>query len=232
MKKIKTLPLSALGVLMVLTLTGCGSSSATPGNLLSGNVEERPSMETLPTTDIPRDRFTEKMQFAWLLAEQTFELPRPAVPTGGTAQEIQEWTEHVLQAWLAQKNRMVEAARAELDSAASQSHRQRIVAGAVVGLMYEDVAIVIRDVPLPSELDDEPEIQDVYRDVVAFQAEPYVRHARRAYDACARNAREPMTMRHWSSFCRGRSRNLATDGGLVEGLDDPVGQTTVEVYRE
>ena len=92
--------------------------------------------------------------------------------------------------------------------------------------MYEDIARVLRDVPAPEDLDDEPEILEIYGQVLESQARPFLETARRAYHACALNASEPESMRHWSRFCRGREDNLPSssdaqpDGTTVEILVD------------
>jgi hypothetical protein len=170
-------------------------------------------MEVLP--DAERQSFSERMRFAWLLATESFELDAPTPPESPSVAELQRWTDGELEAWLRQKNEMVEAARKELDDAAEESHSQRILAGALVGLMYEDVARVLLRVPVPDELERDPEIAQVYREIVEFQAKPYLQHARRAYRACSLNAVRPESMRAWSDFC-GERRNhlpLLDEGG-------------------
>ena len=108
-------------------------------------------------------------------------------------------------------------------------HRQRIIGGAIVGLMYEDVARVLRSIPTPDELLDEPEIREMHRDILRSQARPFLEHARRAYHACARNATEPPGMNHWVRFCRGRHDRLPER----DRLEGPApGETQVEVIRD
>ncbi len=174
----------------------------------NGEAAAPPDMETLPSPDVRLEQMSEKMRFAWLLTEQSFELEQPAPPLAESVADLQEWSRTSLQTWLTKKNQMVEAARAELDVAAEESHRQRIMAGALVGLMYEDVARVLLKVPTPRELDSEPEVAEAYRYVVDFQASPYLRFARRAYMACAANGRRPKSMKHWSQYCSTRAQNL------------------------
>ena len=172
--------------------------------------------------------FTEKMRFAWLLTEQSFELPPPrSAPAGGTHREITQWTETELRRWLERKHQMVEAARAELNVAAEESHAQRVWAGALVGLMYEDVARVLVDVPVPRELVEDPEIAVIFRDVVRSQASPYLDHAQRAYRACHLNARQRRELEPWGSFCEDRRINLPRTGNEPQESG-----TTVEVIRE
>lgn len=193
---------------------------------MAGDPAADPSMEVLPTR---HDSVTDKMRFAWLLTAESFELRRPhRPPTGAAMRELQMWSDQELRSWLAQKNELVEAARAELNVAAEESHRQRVWAGALVGLMYEDVGRVLLDVPVPRELHSDPEIARVYREVVVAQARPYLDHARRAYHACELNGRRQSdSLTQWSRFCEERKARLP-----VLDLDPGESRTTVEVVRE
>jgi len=121
-----------------------------------------------------------------------------------------------------EKHRRAEAARKELDGAAVNSHRERIMAGALVGLVYEDVARALLSLPFPAELASEPEVRAIFEDVLRGQAAPYLVHARLAYQACAANALGLSAMAHWSEFCQGRGTELPEAGGER-------GETTVTV---
>lgn len=214
--------------LLCAAALGCGASQKSSESLYRGSADEPPSMEVLPEPDVPRSELSERMRFAWLLAQESFELDAPRPPVHATTAKVQQWADTELEAWLEKKNERVEAARAELDAAAEEAHRQRIMAGALVGLMYEDVARVLLQVPVPSELQrEEPEIAKIFREIVRFQAKPYIEHAKRAYYACARNARRPESMRHWSHFCSERRDALPSpDGGGSSG--DTVVSVSVE----
>lgn len=221
----------SLLALVSLAALGCGAGPAMrEGPLDEGRVDSEPSMECLPDPDVEQDALSRRMRFGWTLAEESFLVPPPDAPDVRSATNLERWSEEVLGPWLERKTHTIEAARHELDEAAEESHRQRIMGGAIVGLMYEDVARVLRSIPPPSELDDEPEIREIYRDVLRGQARPFLEHARRAYRACAQNAIRPDSMRHWSRFCSGRQDRLPesemTSGGPASG------ETVVEVIAD
>ena len=195
------------------------------GELYAGRAEGSPTMECLPDPDVVDEELSEHMRFGRRLAEQSFGIPNPEPPASRAASELTEWAEGSLRAWLEQKTQAVEAARRELDAAAEEQHRQRIMGGAIVGLMYEDVARVLVDLPVPDDLDDEPEILALYRDVLEGQARPFLETARRAYHACALNASEPASMRHWARFCADREDALPAEAMRS-------GETQVEVIAE
>lgn len=216
--------LLALSVALSLGALACGGPRMREGELFAGRAEGPPTMSSLPDPDVVDEALSPRMHRGLELAEASFHLEPPDPPASRAALDLAAWSEGPFRAWLEQKTRAIEAARSELDVAAEESHRQRIIGGAVVGLMYEDVARALGRIPIPDDLDDEPEILDVYRDVLRSQARPFLETARRAYHACAANAIEPESMHHWSRFCAAREDELP--GGLASG------EVEVEVIRE
>ncbi len=208
-----------------VSLAACGGP-AMRGDVFTGRSEGPPSMHCLPETDVADSAFTEHLRRGLELAEASFDLAAPSPPASRAAGDLTEWSNGALREWLAQKASAIQAARHELDLAAEEDHRQRILGGAVVGLMYEDIARVLRAVPAPVDLDSEPEILEIYQDLVRSQARPFLELSRAAYRACSLNADHPAGMRHFSTFCRERLDQLP------EAEAPRAGQTEVEVVRE
>lgn len=208
-----------------LFLVACGGPQMRSGELFVGRSSGTPSLQCLPDPDIADDALTPRMRFAMELADSAFEVPRPVPPTSRHTSALTQWSEGPLREWLEQKTRALDAARRELDAAAEENHRQRIMAGAIVGLLYEDLSRTLGELPTPDDLDDEPEILDIYQRSLESQARPFVSHARHAYSACAANATEPAGMRHWARFCADRKAGLP-------GEELASGTTEVEVIAE
>jgi hypothetical protein len=211
-------------VALAFASLGCGGA-AMRRDPFRGCAEGPPTMRCLPEPDVMDSALSEHMRRGLALAEASFSFEPPSPPASRAARDLTDWSSGPLRTWLEQKTSAVTAARRELDLAAEESHRQRILGGAVVGLMYEDVARVLRAVPTPIDLENEPEILDIYRNLVRSQARPFLELARAAYRACSLNADHPESMRHFASFCRER----------LEQLPEPdaprAGQTEVEIVR-
>ncbi len=188
-------------------LSSCGGAPGRPP-LDAGDPRAAPSMEALPSLDVSPASLGDRFSFAWRLAAEALDLPPPTPPEAPSAAELRAFSDGPLAAWLQEKSRRVEAARQEWDAVAEEGRRQRIVAGAIVGLLYEDVARSLLQVPIPRELRDEPEIAQVFRELVIFQARPYLTHGRRAYHACAANSVPLESMHHWGRFCARRADAL------------------------
>lgn len=222
MKRMRAFPSLAL-----LLVAACGPA-ARSGTIYGGRSEGEPSMECLPDPDVEDSALTAHMQRGRELAIASFEIADPEVPADHGVEALSAWAGGPLRTWIERKTHAVDAARQELDLAAEETHRQRIMGGAIVGLMHEDIARIISRVPAPTDLADEPEIIAAFEHVIEGQARPYYRLARQAYRACALNAVQPESMQHWSRFCRERMDALPE-----EESDTPMEEgTTVEVLHD
>jgi Tfp pilus assembly protein PilP len=209
-------------LIVCLLGAGCAAGQANQKTVhYAGDARGRASMEALPSLDVPENELTQEMRMARLLSAESLELTAPVAPPDRSAAQLSAWSDEELKDWLAEKQRRAEAARAELDRAAQQNHRQRIVAGALVGLVYEDIARALLTIPAPSELDTEPEVAVIFRELMTKQAAPFLVHAELAYAACAGNALGLDGMLHWSEFCERRGE------GLPEHV--PVGQELAQL---
>jgi len=166
-------------------------------------------MLALPEPDVPRTKFSRALTEAMLLAEECIEIHLPTPPKERDADTLEKWSNTVLQEWIRHKSTAMLQAQDLLDKAAYVSHRELIIAGAVMGLINEDAASELLKLPLPAEVEKNPGDAELYTEVRLDQTEPYVRKAERAYFACAENADAgPDSMRHWQDFCRKRRDRL------------------------
>ncbi|MET0287459.1 MAG: hypothetical protein ABW352_23435 [Polyangiales bacterium] len=220
------------GMLCLAGLVGCAASGphARGIHYQEGDAQGSPRVESLPSLDVAESTLTAEMRMARLLSAECLNLAPPHRPNATTNEAIEQWSDAELKRWMQHKHASAEAARRELDKAAVQSPRQRIMAGAMVGLVYEDVARNLLALPTPTELISEPEIAAMYVDLLRSQATPYLVQARAAYTACAGNAEQVAELHHWSSFCLNREDALPPLG-LSEQAKPQSGEVTVSVSK-
>src|SRR5262249_13134803 len=66
----------------------------------------------------------------------------------------------------------------------------RVIVSAVIGLLQEDTAYQLSLIPQPQELDNEPEISAMFRELVKGQADPFQNAALTEYSQCAQAGTE------------------------------------------
>ena len=219
---------ASLGLLALTASCASSAPQAGPRTFQSGDAVARPSLEALPSLDVTRSELTPEMRMATLLSAECLNLEPPSPPNETSTAAIAAWSDAELKAWMREKHTRAEAARKELDRAAEQNHRQRVMAGALVGLVYEDFARTLLSLPVPAELSSEPEISAMYVDLLRTQAMPYLLQAHQAYVACSGNAEQLNPLRHWSSFCERREERLPATAVDPFGA----GGTNVRVVRK
>lgn len=197
---------AAFSCVLALAAASCAHTNS-PAKF-AGDARGRASIEVLPSLDVADSELSDQMRMARMLSAESLELPAPAIPEDRSASSLTQWSDHELKSWVSAKLKRAEAARMELDRAANENHRQRILAGALLGLVFEDVGRALMVLPVPRELESEPEIGAIFKELMEKQAAPYLFHARLAYSACAGNAAGLSTMNHWSDFCSAREESL------------------------
>ncbi|MGB0680879.1 MAG: hypothetical protein ACPGUV_14610, partial [Polyangiales bacterium] len=200
----------------------CGGAQSAPPTGVgagAGSLQAQPSLAALPNADLPALRFSDAMRRGFDAAEQAFALDPPAPPTDQRLVSIQAWLHSRFAAWHAEKKELITLAHRLFDNAAKNSHHERVMAGAVVGLLYEDALRAFEHVPEPIELVRDPEVQAIFQRVLRHQQEPYRKWSQRAYHACALNARHQTKLQDWQRFCQGRKARLPGDVAPDEASD-------------
>jgi hypothetical protein len=189
---------------LVLLPLALGCAGAAP--IAFGDPQAPPAIEALPP--LPADHVSAGMRASLELSERVLAIRPPRLPDDFSSASLTAWCDGELERWLADKMRAIEEAEAELVTAARESYSQRVITAALIGLLYEDVARVIENVPPPDELLDEPAMLLVYRDVYEAKALPFRQSARRGYRRCAFNAQAGDRYAGWSRFCSERDAEL------------------------
>ena len=208
-----------LATALVALLSCARGGQLAPRTYQEGDAQGLPRLEALPSIDVDPSKLTPEMRMAQMLSAECLNLAPPTLPGDLSSSTISAWSQQELESWIRRKHQRAQEARKQLDLAAVQNQRQRIMAGAIVGLVYEDVGRTLLSLPVPVELISEPEIAAMYVDVLRGQAEPYLRESRLAYGACAGNAQQLDRLAHWWDFCVARE-DMLPDTGLASGATE------------
>jgi hypothetical protein len=204
-----------------LGMLACGSVRPEVGvhavSLARGDSDGPPAFAALP--DLGTSQQSPRMQQGFSLARQVLANGLPTPPDDRQYRQLQAWIDGTVAPWIAQRRDGVDETRFQFaldDGAASP---EVAVARGVLGLMHENTALELSHIPSPAELDSEPEIAEMFHELVATQAKPFVNAAMGEYRKCAElAAAEGGELTRWARFCAARHEHLRRPVSAPEAL--------------
>jgi len=193
-----------------LVVAGCAGSVPPDRQeriaLRVGDATAPPSLQALPEIDKPR---TKQLHRGLAQAGQVFASPLPAAPVDRVYIELAAWVEEDVANWVVTRRDAVEETRFQFASSAKADPTARVIATAVIGLLQEDTARSLSAIPVPVELDNEPEIAALFRELVDTQAAPFLQAAKAEYQRCETSADEAEDdLERFARWCRARAERL------------------------
>ena len=228
----------------VVGCAGAGGSAAGPDELSLGDPDAPPTLASLPTLPRAATGRTPRTRQGMLVAREGFEARLPEAPLDLSHSNLQHWVDTEVVAWVGERSKNLDTTRYEFGLVSDASAGESIVGNAVVGLLQEDTARQLATIPAPTELDSEPEIARMYREVIEAHARPFLSSALVGYRDCANTAHDgPEDMRHWAGYCDARfrrikqelddyQRSISGQPGAAEPPPPASGKTTVTVIAE
>jgi hypothetical protein len=194
-----------------LIFVACGSAQTDVASnrdaLRNGDPSGPPSLQGLP--DVAKGTTSQRTQLGMSLARQVLETRLPAPPSDRSYERLQLWIDQDVVPWVSARRDSVEETRFQFGLEKGASADERVVARAVLGLLQEDTALTLANIPSPAELDSEPEVGVMFRDLVRTQSEPFQSAALSEYRDCAtRGYEEGRDLRRWAVFCNTRFDRL------------------------
>lgn len=240
---------AALACAATMLLTACAGRTRDPqtGPPSPGDTDGPPALGCLPGLPPDRGPAADRTRQGLLILREAFAEPLPAAPPDADAGTLQRWVDASVVPWLRERSERLAQARFEFEHAQDAQDAQapqtaaRIVSLGAGALLQESTARQLSSLPAPRELDTEPMIREVYREVVDAQARPFLSSALVDYRQCADLAHDgPESMRHWALFCHGRFARLraeidAAQRRIAGGAPEPApasGETTTVVVEE
>lgn len=175
--------------------------------LRNGDPNGPPTIQSLP--DVARASASPRVQSGLTLARQILATRFPEPPADRSYRQLQSWIDEHVVPWVSARRDSVDETRSEFGLEHGASEDERIVATAVIGLLQEDTALSLANIPAPAELDTEPEIGQMFRELVRTQTQPFQTAALTEYRDCANRAYgQGQEQRRWALFCHGRFDHL------------------------
>jgi len=192
-------------------LLGCAAASPEVGlkhaELRHGDPDAAPEFAALP--DVQLAQQSPHVLRGLSVARQVLQRGLPTPPDDRRFSVLQSWIDQTVAPW-------VEARRDSLDetkfqfgvevpvatAATTPAVAEGAIAWGVLGLLEENTAGELTRIPSPAELDTEPEIADIFRELVSTQARPFRSAALAKYKKCYElGLQGGEALSDWATFC-------------------------------
>lgn len=207
---------SALGCALAL---GCGGGLASiePTPKESGDASAPPTLAALPQLPKEASGRTERTHQGMLLVRATLDAAMPVAPADRSYTALQDWAQSDVARWVAERRDEIEVLRTRMLLEGEASAGERVVSHALIALLHEDTARSLARMPVPSELDADTEVAQMYREVIAAQADAFTSSALRELRQCADTSLTgPKDMAGYGSYCRARFERLRRGIGAAQ----------------
>lgn len=199
---------------IALPLAAC-ASSGTPEAETASDAEpastggEGVALGVLPRVERGSSADTPRTHQGLLIARATLDAAMPEPPVDRSYAALQRWVDTEVVAWVERRRTQTQEVRERFKLEGEPNESELAVSRAVLGLIHEDTARALRSIPAPVELETEPEIADMYRDIVSVQADTFLNSALVEFRDCANGAyRAEDDMRPFALFCHERFDRL------------------------
>lgn len=213
---------SAIHVLLaasaVAALAACASEPAPrPATAASAGAEvaaaraalTKPELAELPALADAKSADSPRTHQGMLVARATLDATMPPAPADRSYSALQAWVDSEVVTWVDQRRRQTEDTRDRFQLEGAPNSSERAVSHAAIGVIHEDTAFSLRGIPAPSELESEPEIAQMYAEIIGAQADTFLKSALVEFRDCANDAyRSPPDMRPFAEFCHERFDRL------------------------
>lgn len=183
--------------------TASGSEAASSGGAEGAVLGPLPPIERGSSADTPRTHQ------GLLIARATLDAAMPEPPLDRSYAALQRWVDTDVVAWVERRRAQTQEVRERFELEGEPNESELAVSRAVIGVIHEDTARALRSIPAPAELETEPEIAAMYRDIVSVQADAFLNSALVEFRDCANGAyRAEDDMRPFALFCHERFDHL------------------------
>ncbi len=210
----------ALGTFLapaVLFAVACGGASAPAP--APAPADDRPRLDGVLVWDVPLDEASDDVRFVWESAQRVLAEAGPESPTDLSLDDYTEWMHANWSPWLESRVTVLQGLRERFTALAEAGSRERIFAAVVAAYVYDDFAKRIEAMPVPIEVQGEPDLVAAFAEQLRAQAAPAWRRARESFSQCVEWAPDaPPELARWGEAC---ARRLAETPDVVVAPPPP-----------
>ncbi len=130
------------------------------------------------------------------------EIDFPELRGARNLEAVNSWATERFGPWVEQKRTALLEAQVEYEKiAALEVPRWEIAAAARIGEMWRSFVDEFRDAPIPEEIQEDPELFDVYVGALDEQSQPFVVQAKEKFEFCLITATRVRWFNEWSQQC-------------------------------
>ncbi|MBW2460372.1 MAG: hypothetical protein JRH11_01915 [Deltaproteobacteria bacterium] len=188
---------------VLLFAVACGGAGAPAPE--PAPVDDRPRLDDALVWDVPLGEASDDVRFVWENAQRVLAEPGPDSPSDLSLDDYTRWMHANWSPWLESRVAVLQELRERFIALGEAGSRERIFAAVVAGYVYDDFAKRIEAMPVPVEVQGEPELTAAFAEQLRAQAAPAWRRARESFSQCVEWAPDaPPELAGWGDACARR----------------------------
>lgn len=198
-----------LGALVVVSSCAAEQASRRDDDpMRAGDPNAAPSVGALPEMVREPPDMAERMRPALTMVNEILARKLPEPPADRSYESLSAWVDGAVTPWVEQRREAIDDVRFQLQRS-EPTVADGVLGAVVVGMLQEDTALELERIPAPAELDSEPQVATMFRDIIRVQARPFVNSALQHYVQCANTGyRATEEFQRFARFCHARHDRL------------------------
>ena len=172
----------------------------------------------VPQPAVAREQLSMELQAVWDAVERVVHVRAPEPPEEASEEAINAWADGPFAEWFTRRRTEMERLGTEVATLAQRSPppHEVIIAAALLGYAYEDMAAGVRGAPIPEALAADQELLAIYVNALTEATRPIAQEATRGYAHCVRvfSENDDGAWAEWGQYCDDRGAEVVEVFGL------------------
>lgn len=208
---------------------GCGGSGATSpsgthasGSEASEPVDQTPGIADMPYLPLRLESTSLRFQRVYRLASLASESPLVPLPAQPSRADVQAWAQEELVPWVQLRSDIIADCRVEMRAMRGGDENEHIVAAALLGYLYEDTAMQLHGVRLPTPGNPRADVRAAPEERI----EVLLEYARRSFERCLLAGLGDLEVLTYRQYCEEAITRLGPSSAEVLPDDSERDDTT------